>query len=152
MHLTKYTDYSIRTLMFLGVQEEGQLASIATISATFRISRNHLMKVVNDLVTLGLVESVRGRSGGIRLGRPAADINVGALVRELESVDRIVDCDNGPCLFRGACEFERAIQAATDAFFAELSRHTLADLIDRRAQLSQLVHLPAPLRVTRTGA
>tara|TARA_R110002049_G_scaffold244403_1_gene418323 strand:- start:96 stop:527 length:432 start_codon:yes stop_codon:yes gene_type:complete len=142
MHITKYTDYSIRTLMYLAVLPKTELSNIGEISKTFSISRNHLMKVVNDLVNNGLVVSVRGRLGGIKLGQPAEQINIGALIRGLEATDRIVDCDNGPCLFRGQCGFDLAVQKATDAFFAELDRYTLADLVKRKGKLSQLIRMP----------
>ncbi len=139
MHITKNTDYSLRTLMLLALQTPDTLISIEEISATFNISRGHLMKIVNRLARMGLVETVRGRSGGVRLHLDHADINLGQVFRELEEVAKVVDCDDGPCLFRGACNLDRALRSATDAFLRELDSHTLADLVAQRAELQDIV-------------
>lgn len=129
MHITRYTDYSLRTLMLLALQEADQRLSIAEISETLRVSHNHLMKVVNNLARLGLVDSVRGRGGGIRLVPHTRQLTIGAVMRRLEPVEPLVDCDAGPCLFRGRCELDLALQRATQAFLNELDKQTLSDLV-----------------------
>src|SRR3546814_5564819 len=93
MKLTLFTDYSIRVLLHLAARPE-RLCSIAEVAQAYRISQNHLMKVVNDLARSGYIDSVRGRGGGIRLGKPPADINIGALVRHTEEGFNLVDCGN----------------------------------------------------------
>lgn len=100
MRLTRYTDFAMRVLLYLGRQPE-RLASIAEIAGAYAISQNHLMKVVNDLVNAGYLESVRGRNGGIRLARAPDEINVGALVRHTEGGFDLVDCES--CLIAPAC-------------------------------------------------
>ncbi len=139
MHITKNTDYSLRTLMLLALQPPGERISIEKISETFSISRGHLMKIVNQLANLHLVETTRGRSGGVRLDLEYSDINIGSVVRQLEEVTRIVNCDDGPCLFKGACNLERAFQKASDAFLHELDQYTLADLVKQRSHLQKIV-------------
>ena len=127
MHITKYTDYSLRTLMLLALEEADQRLSIAEISETLRVSRNHLMKVVNNLARLGLVDSVRGRGGGIRLEPRTRNMTIGAVMRQLEPVEPLVDCDTGPCPFRGGCELDLALQRAMQAFLDELDKQTFSD-------------------------
>jgi len=139
MHITKNTDYSLRTLMLLALQDGDERISIKQISQTFNISRGHLMKVVNQLSRLQLVDATRGRNGGVRLGLKLEDINIGSVVRQLEEVTRIVDCEDGPCLFRKACNLERAFQKATEAFLSELDQYTLADLVRQRTHLQRIV-------------
>ena len=135
MKLTRYTDYAMRVLMHLAARDEG-LSSIAEVARVYGISQNHLMKVVQDLGKAGYVETVRGRSGGIRLGRPAGEINIGALVRHTEEWHELVDCST--CLIAGACVLPRVLDEATRAFLGVLDKYTLADLLDRRAGLRRL--------------
>jgi Rrf2 family nitric oxide-sensitive transcriptional repressor len=125
VRLTLYTDYSIRVLVFLTARTGG-LASIAEISETYGISKNHLMKVVQDLGKAGLVRTVRGRSGGIELARPADEITVGEVVRRTEDGFELVDC--GSCIIARACGIRGILKEATQAFLAVLDRYTFGDL------------------------
>lgn len=127
MRLTRYTDYAMRVLLYLGSRPD-QLCSIAEISQAYGISQNHLMKVVNDLVRETYLESVRGRSGGVRLGRPADAINVGAVIRHTEDGFDLVDCAS--CLIAPACGLSCALNEALSAFFSVLDGYTLADLLE----------------------
>src|SRR6476661_2740718 len=95
MRLKSYTDYALRVLMHLAAQPD-RLSSIAVIARTYRISHNHLTKVVHDLRKQGFVAAVRGRSGGVRLARPASEISVGEVVRHTERTFDLVDC--GSCV------------------------------------------------------
>jgi len=136
MKLTLFTDYSIRVLLFLGSRPE-RLCSIGEVAQAYRISQNHLMKVVNDLVNAGYLESVRGRFGGVRLGRPAREINVGEVVRHTEGGFDLADCDE--CRIAAACGLTAALNEALAAFMAALDRYTLEDLLARRAGLADLL-------------
>ena len=140
MYITKNTDYSFRTLMLLAVQPSEQLTSIEQISASLQVSRAHLMKVVNRLATLALLETVRGRHGGVRLMSDASDINIGTVFRQLEEIDKIIDCDDGPCVFQGACKLDKIFRDASEAFMAELDQYTLADLVRRKSQLLKVLN------------
>src|SRR5580698_5628589 len=115
MHLTRYTDYSVRVLTHLSTYPD-RLSCIAEIAKAYGISQSHLMKVVQDLGQSGYVESVRGRHGGIRLGKAAKDINLGALVRHTEKHFDLVDCPS--CLIAPACQVNNVFAQATRAFLA----------------------------------
>ncbi|WP_257558452.1 Rrf2 family transcriptional regulator [Sphingobium sp. CFD-2] len=125
MKLTLFTDYAMRALLYLAGRP-GRLSSIAEVAQAYDISQNHLMKVVNDLARAGYIESVRGRGGGIRLGRNAADINLGELVRHTEGGFDLVDCGN--CIAAPACKLTGVLKEALGAFLAVLDRYSLADL------------------------
>lgn len=131
MRLTRYTDYAMRVLLYLGSQPDDRLCSIGDISRGYGISQNHLMKVVNDLVNAGYVESVRGRFGGIRLARAAETINIGQVIRHTEDGFELVDC--GSCVIAPACGLTGVLHEAMAAFMAVFDRYSLADLqVDRR--------------------
>jgi Rrf2 family nitric oxide-sensitive transcriptional repressor len=135
MRLTRYTDYAMRVLLYLGARPE-KICSIAEIARTYGISRNHLMKVVNDLSNAGYVTSVRGRSGGLLLGRPADKINIGEVVRHTEEDFDLVDCPS--CFIAPACGLNIALAEALASFMMVLNGYTLADLIAKRAGLAEL--------------
>ena len=143
MKLTLFTDYSMRVLLHLGARPE-RLCSIAEIASAHAITRNHLMKVVNQLARAGYVESVRGRFGGIRLGRAPEAINIGTLVRHTEEGFCLVDCGN--CVIAPACGLTSVLREALSAFLAVLDRYTLADLLTQRRDLARLLAgaVPSP--------
>lgn len=142
MKLTHYTDYALRVLMYLGVRGEG-LATITEISERYGISRNHVMKVVFDLGRLDYVETVRGRHGGVRLRRAPEEINVGELVRHMESNLALVEClgDHNSCCLTPVCVLRGAVEEALEAFLGVLDRYTLADLIEPRDRLAGQLRL-----------
>jgi Rrf2 family transcriptional regulator, nitric oxide-sensitive transcriptional repressor len=144
MRLKGYTDYALRVLMHLAARPD-RLASIGEIARTHRISHNHLMKVVHDLRKEGFLAAVRGRSGGIRLARPAAEISVGEVVRHTEGGFDLVDCAS--CVIAPACALTAALHEARSAFMAVLDNYSLADLVEeRKAGLRQLLEsFTAPL-------
>ena len=139
MYITKQTDYSLRTLMLLALQPQDELMSIGEISNALNISRAHLMKIVNQLAQLDIVETVRGRSGGVRIHYDHSEINIGQVFRDLEEITDIVNCDDGPCVFKGSCKLHDAFQKASQAFLHELDQYTLADLVKRRSQLQKII-------------
>lgn len=135
MRLTVHTDYAMRVLMYLAV-EEGRLVTIEEMAAAHGISRNHLMKVAQQLGQFGFVEAVRGRGGGLRLARPAAGIGVGEVVRRTEESFQLVDCmqsGGGTCRIVPACRLKHVLAQALEAFAAVLDGYTLADLVGARA-------------------
>jgi Rrf2 family nitric oxide-sensitive transcriptional repressor len=136
VRLTLFTDYAMRVLLYLGARSD-RLCSIAEIARAYRISQNHLMKVVNQLARDGYVETVRGRYGGIRLGKAPDDINVGTLVRDTEEGFQLLDCDG--CVIAPACGLTGIVKEALSAFLAVLDHYTLADLMLSRRDLARLL-------------
>lgn len=135
MRLTSFTDYTLRTLLHLGSNRD-RLVTIQEIADLHGISKNHLMKVVNELGRNGIIETVRGRNGGFRLNHEPKDINVGAVVRMAESDFYMAECFNpegNPCGLVKACGLKGVLKDATAAYLAELDRHTLADLLPEPA-------------------
>lgn len=137
MRLTRYTDYAMRVLLFLGSRTD-RLCSISEIAKAYGISQNHLMKVVSDLVSAGYLESVRGRSGGIRLAMSPEQINVGELIRHTEDDFDLVEC--GKCIIAPACGLTSVLDEALDAFLAVLGRYSLADVLAKKGDFTHLLH------------
>ena len=148
MRLTRYTDYAMRVLLYLGTRPE-KICSIAEIARTYGISQNHLMKVVNDLSHTGYVTAVRGRSGGLLLGRPADKINIGEVVRHTEEGFDLVDCPS--CFIAPACGLHVALAEALSAFMAVLDGYTLADLIAKREGIARLFDLRQEAQAVATA-
>jgi len=144
VRLTLWTDYALRTLIYVGTKGE-RLSTIAEIAASFGVSKAHMMKVVNRLGRQGYLETVRGKGGGLRLGRPAAEIGVGRVVRDTEDDLAVMGClaEPGFCRIEGCCVLRRALGEATAAFLAALDRYTLADLIAPRTRLARSLGLAA---------
>ena len=136
MHLTRYSDYAMRVLLYLAAKPD-RLCSIAEVSGAYGISQSHLMKVVNDLGQAGYVATVRGRTGGIRLGQPAETIVIGALIRHTEESFDLVDCPS--CRLAPGCGLSGVLGEAMEAFMAVLDRYTLADVIERRRDVLRLL-------------
>ncbi|MCG9053902.1 Rrf2 family transcriptional regulator [Laribacter hongkongensis] len=147
MRLNAFTDYCLRTLIYLAIQPEGR-ATRAQIAASYSVSDNHLMKVVHFLGKAGLIETLRGRGGGIRLAGDPADIRIGALVRLCEDNVPIVECfDEGSSLCRidGVCLLKRALFEAREAMYGALDCYTLADLTANHTVLTVQLGLPTRL-------
>lgn len=143
MRLTDYTDYSLRTLMFLGMHRD-RLVTIQDIADTYGISKSHLMKVVHQLGLSGLVETIRGRSGGLRLGKEPEEINIGDVVRGTEPDFMMVECfsrDMNECILSPSCELQDVLRRATNAYLDVLSGVTLADLLRNSGSLRRLARI-----------
>jgi Rrf2 family transcriptional regulator, nitric oxide-sensitive transcriptional repressor len=140
MHLTRHADYMMRLLIHLAVQPDGT-ATIKDIAGHYGISRHHLMKVANQAVQAGYVKGVRGRVGGLRLAKPAAEIGLGDVLREAEdwALVECFDADSNRCPITDGCGLRGVLKQALDAYFAVLDRYSLADIVRRRALLVQLI-------------
>ena len=128
MQLTRFTDYSLRVLLFVGRQRD-RVCTMGEIAAYYRISAEHLRKVVHRLATLGYLNSSRGRGGGLVLGRAPATIRIGDVVVAMEEDLSIVDCRALNCALVPGCSLKTALDRASAAFVAELNQVTLADLL-----------------------
>lgn len=129
MRLTQHTDYALRTLIYLAVSDAPRVR-VADISGAYDVSHHHLTKVVQKLQRAGFVATARGQQGGVTLARPPEEINIGAVVRQLETVDHLVECfhPEGRCTIQGACALPQVLTQAVEAFMGELDRQTLADV------------------------
>jgi len=140
MRLTLHTDYALRVMIHVGMHQ-GDLVTITEIAQCHGISKNHLTKVVHHLGRAGYLETVRGKHGGVRLLKRPDQIHLGAFIRTTEEDFALVRClrdredgdeeEEQPCRLRGHCLVTHALAAGLDAFFAELDRYTLADMLDR---------------------
>jgi len=140
MQLKRYTDYALRILLYLGAHPD-EVVSVSRIASAYGVSRHHLLKVANGLVTSGLVTSFRGSGGGLRLAVSAEAINVGEVVRSMEGERPVIDCSQPPCPIVPACHLQQVLLEAQQDFLARLAQYTLADLM--RGKRRQLVALLA---------
>ena len=132
MRLAEYTDYTLRVLMYCAARPQ-QLVTISELADHHGVSRNHLMKIVTDLGRLGVLETTRGRGGGLRLLKDPAQIRVGDVVRASETDFRLVECFDpatSRCTLTPSCRLKGAFDAALRAYFKELDGITLADLVE----------------------
>lgn len=130
MRLSDYTDYSLRVLMYCAERPD-RLITIAELATYHTVSKNHLMKVVNDLARQGLLATTRGRGGGLRLLPKPADIRVGEVVRRSETDFRLVECFDGAsntCTLTPDCRLKGVFGNALAAYLQVLDSATLADI------------------------
>jgi len=130
MRLSEYTDYTLRVLMYCAAHRE-RLVTIGELADHHRVSKNHLMKVVNDLAHRGLIETTRGRGGGLRLLKEPGDIRIGDVVRASETDFRLVECFDARtnlCTLTPSCRLKHVFDDALQAYFRSLDSATLADV------------------------
>jgi Rrf2 family transcriptional regulator, nitric oxide-sensitive transcriptional repressor len=152
LQLTLHADYSLRVLLYLA---ENPNRTIATqeISEAYGISRNHLVRVVQTLHSHGFLQVTAGRNGGARLARPAAEINLGQVVRKAEPSFRVVECFDpvaNTCPIVAACKLKGVLGQALQSFFKVLDGYTLADLtrLPDGQRISNLLQISVPSRPT----
>lgn len=135
MQITRYTDYSLRVLIYLAINQD-QLTTISDIAKSYGISKNHLMKIVQQLNQQGYLLATRGKNGGIKLNRPAEKINIGQLVREIEGENKLVECfgSDNQCVITPSCQLKNIFAEAQDNFFKTLDAYTLSDLLGPKQQ------------------
>jgi len=144
MRLTTYSDYALRVMMYLAIHADRR-CTIAEIAEAYSISKNHLMKLVQDLSRAGLIDSTRGRSGGLTLGRPPEKIRLGHVVRQTENDFDLVECfaaKSNHCKISPACQLQFMLREALGSFLATLDRYTLDDLVANKGALNTLLEAP----------
>ena len=145
MRLTTFSDYSLRVLIHLAVHDE-RVSTVAEIARAYDISENHLVKVVHHLAKSGYIETNRGKGGGMLLARPPERINIGEVLRETEETS-LVECfdkSSSECRIEPACVLKGVLKSAVNAFFGELERYTLADLLTTRPRLAKMLVVETP--------
>ena len=147
MQLTKFTDYALRVLMYAEAAGD-RLVTIEEMAGAFRISRAHLMKVVNALTRAGFLTAVRGRSGGLKLAQAPQDIRLGDVVMATEPDFALVECfsTGNQCVITGCCRLQRVLNEALQAFVAMLNSHTLASIALRPKDFRKVLLPAAPQR------
>jgi Rrf2 family nitric oxide-sensitive transcriptional repressor len=141
VHLTHFSDYSLRLAIYLACHPE-KVVSADEVSRAFGISRHHLVKVVQVLTDLGVVEAQRGRGGGMRLAKRPSEINVGWLVRRTEPHFNLVECfdpETNTCPIAPACGLKGALHRAQQAFLCVLDEYSLEQILTRRSGLVTLL-------------
>jgi Rrf2 family nitric oxide-sensitive transcriptional repressor len=145
MQLTRFTDYALRVLMFVG-RHGDRICTMREIAEHHRISLEHLRKVIHKLAKAGYLSTTRGRSGGIALGRDATKIRLGEVILAMEEDMNIVDCETLECILRPACSLKTALSRGSRAFIATLNEVTLGDLLANSRMKRQFRRVDAAAR------
>ena len=145
MELSRFTDYSLRVLIYATVKQPEKI-TLAELTCAYRVSHHHLVKIVHHLGKLGYLENKRGRNGGIHLGCNPTQVTVGDVVRRTETHLNLVECfsaKNNACRLFPACRLMGALIEARDAFLGVLDTYTLADLASNKKAILNLLRLRA---------
>lgn len=138
MQLTSFTDYGLRALIYMASLPKDKRTNITEVANVYGVSRNHMVKIINQLSRCELVAAVRGKNGGIYLGKPAEQIRIGDVVRLLEPL-ALVNCCSDFCHITSACRLKKILNQAIELFLNELDKYTLADLIENNKLLYKLL-------------
>ncbi len=134
MQLTSFTDYGLRTLMYLCAHSD-RLSSVKEISEHYGISRNHLVKVVHRLAQLSYIETTKGKGGGIKIAANTEKQGLGDLIAALEPHMNIVECfdvKTNTCRITGTCQLKHYLFDATKDFITSMNKYTLADCVQNK--------------------
>lgn len=145
MQLTKYSDYSMRVLIYLALNGD-RLVGIEEIAKAFAISRNHLVKVVAQLGKLGYINAKRGPAGGMQLAVAPAEIRLGELIRQTEPHFDIVECfdpEKNECSISPICRLKSILAQASSRFIEELEQYSIADVVGNEEQLAEFIRIEA---------
>ena len=127
MHLTKFTDNALRVLILLSANPARKM-NITEIAEACDIPRNHLTKVIHTMGQKGLLETARGKGGGVTLALDPATMKVGDVIRTMEGTEEVINCDNPQCPFLPGCKLRGMLRGAQNAFFDALDQHTVAEI------------------------
>lgn len=142
MQLTRHTDFSLRVLIYLSLNESEQLVTINEISKHFKILKNHLTKVVHHLAQKGYVDTIRGKNGGIRLAKKPEDILLGDVVKAMEMNLDVVDCSKPLCPLINKCKLKNILNEAKQSFLTTLNNYSIKDLNEQPETIKNLLHFP----------
>lgn len=153
MRLTRQSNYAIRTLVYCAVNDP-ELSRVAEIARAYGISELFLFKLIKPLVENGLLQTVRGRHGGIKLGKAAADITLLETIRLTEENFALAECfeEGADCPLIGECDLNGALREALGAFFEVLASYTIADLAAKKRSIRERLGLTATEAVNANAA
>lgn len=137
MQLTRFTDYGLRTLMYVAARSE-DLTSVKEVAEHYGISRNHLVKVVHRLSQLGYIETTKGKGGGIKIAKDAEKLRLGDLIKQLEPNMNMVECfdaKTNTCRITGSCQLKHYLFEAMQNFINTMNKYTLADTVQNKELL-----------------
>lgn len=143
MRLTRQTNYAVRMLMYCAADSEN-LSRIPDIAKAYSVSELFLFKILQPLAKAGIMETVRGRNGGVRLARPANEITLLDVVKTTEDNFAMAECfenDASECPLVDSCGLNSALRRALNAFFEVLSEYTIDDLVKARPDINALLGL-----------
>ena len=142
MNLTRYTDYGLRVLTYLALLPEEKLTNVDELSEIYGISRNNLNKIVHQLSKEGIVQTKKGKGGGLKLALLPEKVNLGDMLLLMESSMQLVDCTKPECSILPACRLKGILAEATNAFVSVLKQYTLADLVaEKNSELRVILNL-----------
>lgn len=142
MRLASFTDYSLRVLIYLTLKGE-ERSTVSEIAERYDISKNHLVKVVHNLSRMGIIESFKGKGGGISLAIPPKNINIGKLIKTFEQGSPLVECigPNELCIISPSCKLKNILSLAEKSFFKTLEDYTLADIVSNEKSLAKSLNI-----------
>ena len=142
MQLNRFTDYSLRVLIYLNGKPGDEKVSLDFLARRFNMNKNHLHKVSQRLAQLGWINSARGKNGGVSIADQARDLNLAHIVAELERHVHPIDCHGIACPVAGNCRLQGVLGRASRAFFRVLGEYSLAEM--DIADLGALAPAPPP--------
>ncbi|MBB4953875.1 Rrf2 family iron-responsive transcriptional regulator [Agrobacterium vitis] len=155
MRLTKQTNYAVRMLMYCAANKD-HLSRIPEIAKAYGVSELFLFKILQPLTKAGLIETVRGRNGGVRLGRAPETISLFDVVKVTEDSFAMAECfeDDGDvdCPLIDSCGLNSALRKALNAFFAVLMEYSIDDLVKARPQINFLLGMDDIPRIASAPA
>ncbi|NIG87679.1 nitric oxide-sensing transcriptional repressor NsrR [Serratia symbiotica] len=138
MQLTSFTDYGLRALIYMASRPADKMTSISQVTEVYSVSRNHMVKIINQLSRVGFVTAIRGKNGGIRLSKPGETIRLGDVVRAREPLS-LVNCHSDFYHISPACRLNQVLHQGVQNFLEELNNHTLADMVEGNSLLYKLL-------------
>lgn len=136
MYITKHTDYAFRVLIYLAAQSDDKRITIQEISKFYDISKNHLMKVVQELSNMGFINTTRGAHGGMKLAIAPHRIQLSSIIAYMESTlisdNNLHECDPKTCNGKNCCELKILLSDAQQSYMSHLTQYSIADIIPER--------------------
>lgn len=131
MQLNKQTDFALRSLLFLAMQERNCLCSIDDIAKNFLIAREHLTKIISRLAKLGYIYAIRGKGGGLKLNSKSLTVPLAEIIKNFEPTFKVIDCERPVCPMNGICRLNQFLGEASNAFVSVLEKYTLNDILPK---------------------